>query len=121
VYGTGSGNVYGTGSGNGVGTGSGNGVGTGSGNGVGTGSGNGVGTGSGNNPKVVSGDDPKVVNEVNNMVNIISKLQQSGGSLTGDLTYSAALIGSDSIEYCFDNKEMEKSCIRVGPGIIEYY
>ena len=55
------------------------------------------------------------------MVNIISKLQQSGGSLTGDLTYSAALIGSDSIEYCFDNKEMEKSCIRVGPGIIEYY
>jgi hypothetical protein len=103
VYGTGSGNVYGTGSGNVYGTGS----------------GNGVGTGSGSNPKVVSGDDPKVVNEVNNMVNIISKLQQSGGSLTGDLTYSA--IGSDSIEYCFDNKEMEKSCIRVGPGIIEYY
>ena len=52
------------------------------------------------------------------MVNIISKLQNSGGSLTGNLSYSAALIGSDSIEYCFDNDTLNKSCIRVGPGII---
>ena len=52
------------------------------------------------------------------MVNIISKLQNSGGSLTGSLTYSAALIGSDSVEYCFNNEQMNQSCFRVGPGII---
>ena len=61
----------------------------------------------------------QVSSDVDNMVNIISKLQQSGGSLTGDLTYSAALIGSDSVEYCFDNEQMSKSCFRVGPGIID--
>jgi len=58
-------------------------------------------------------------NEVDNMVNIISRLQKSGESLTGNLTYSAALIGSDSVEYCLSNEELGKKCARIGPGIIE--
>ena len=53
------------------------------------------------------------------MVNIISRLQESGGSLNGNLTYSAALIDNDTgVELCFDNDILNNSCIRVGPGII---
>ena len=52
------------------------------------------------------------------MMNVVTSLQQQGGSVSGNLTYSAALIGSNSVELCFENENLNNSCIRIGPGII---
>ena len=57
---------------------------------------------------------------INYMADTIARLQTQG-TLTGNVTYSAALFGSgnDSIEYCLSNDKIGKKCVRVGPSLID--
>ena len=59
--------------------------------------------------------------QINGHINTIENIQLSGsGTITNSLTYSAAPIDNNYMEYCLNNEELGKHCIRVGPGIIEF-
>ena len=77
---------------------------------------NGDGEGDGDPDADPSGSN--IGSEISNMMNIITSLQGQGGSVSGNLTYSAALIGSDSVELCFENENLNNACTRLGLGII---
>ena len=48
------------------------------------------------------------------MIDTVSAIQgTSGSSLTGNLTYNVELIGSDTVEFCFesDTLESDEKCL----------